>query len=325
MRSFKWIRLMVFCVLTAFILVAMDYALYPCTFMRNDIHAVTTQTFDDIYMGTSHGKINIDPESVGLRSSRTGHNLCVGGEYPQDCIYMLRLMIEKGHKPERIVYEISPGYLVREKEEGNNYLLFYHEFPISLAKLSYFMHSVAKCNFRTLFFPWYEYPLSYELANIRDTVRTKWEQDYSADRFRTASQEYHDSGFIARYAVDTSTFTTDDLTPTPVSQIVPENMEQLKKLVEMCRKEGIRFCAVTTPIPLPNLQAFAQDYREVWEYLGAFFEGEQVPWINFNDTEHFNLFTHDISAFTDMDGHMNEAAARAFSGVLAGQLDRVDP
>ena len=303
----------------------MDYALYPCTFMRNDIHAVTTQTFDDIYMGTSHGKINIDPESVGLQSSRTGHNLCVGGEYPQDCIYMLRLMIEKGHKPERIVYEISPGYLVREKEEGNNYLLFYHEFPISLAKLSYFMYSVAKCNFRTLFFPWYEYPLSYELANIRDTVRTKWEQDYSADRFRTASQEYHDSGFIARYAVDTSTFTTDDLTPAPASQIVPENMEQLKKLVEMCRKEGIRFCAVTTPIPLPNLQAFAQDYREVWEYLGAFFEGEQVPWINFNDTEHFNLFTHDISAFTDMDGHMNEAAARAFSGVLAGQLDRVDP
>ena len=325
MRSFKWIRLPVFCILAALILIAMDYALYPCTFMRNDIHAVTTQTFDDIYMGTSHGKINIDPESVGLQSSRTGHNLCVGGEYPQDCIYMLRLMIEKGHKPERIVYEISPGYLVREKEEGNNYLLFYHEFPVSLAKLSYFMHSVAKCNFRTLFFPWYEYPLSYELANIRDTVRTKWEQDYSADRFRTASQEYHDSGFIARYAVDTSTFTTDNLTPTPVSQIVPENMEQLKKLVELCRKEGIRFCAVTTPIPLPNLQVFAQDYREVWEYLGAFFEEEQVPWINFNDTEHFNLFTHDISAFTDMDGHMNEAAARAFSGVLAGQLDRVDP
>ena len=325
MRSFKWIRLPVFCILAALILIAMDYALYPCTFMRNDIHAVTTQTFDDIYMGTSHGKINIDPESVGLQSSRTGHNLCVGGEYPQDCIYMLRLMIEKGHKPERIVYEISPGYLVREKEEGNNYLLFYHEFPVSLAKLSYFMHSVAKCNFRTLFFPWYEYPLSYELANIRDTVRTKWEQDYSADRFRTASQEYHDSGFIARYAVDTSTFTTDDLTPTPVSQIVPENMEQLKKLVELCRKEGIRFCAVTTPIPLPNLQAFAQDYREVWDYLGAFFEEEQVPWINFNDMEHFNLFTHDISAFTDMDGHMNEAAARAFSGVLAGQLDRVDP
>ena len=38
-----------------------------------------------------------------------------------------------------------------------------------------------------------------------------------------------------------------------------------------------------------------------------------------------NLFTHDISAFTDMDGHMNDAAARAFSTVLAEQLERADP
>ena len=325
MRSFKWIRLTVFCVLAAFILFAMDYALYPCTFMRNDIHAVTTQTFDDIYMGTSHGKINIDPESAGKVNSRTGHNLCVGSEYPQDCYYMLRLMIETGHKPERVIYEISPGYLVREKEEGNNYLLFYHEFPAGLAKLSYFVHSVLKCNFRTLFFPWYEYPLSYELANLPETVRAKWNKDYSIDRFRTASQEYHDSGFIARYPVNTSAFTTQDLTPASVSRIVPENMEQLRRLVSLCRKEGIRLCAVTTPIPQPNLQASAQDYREFWEYLGAFFEEERVPWINFNDAEHFNLFTHDISAFTDMDGHMNDAAARAFSAVLAEQLERADP
>jgi hypothetical protein len=102
-------------------------------------------------------------------------------------------------------------------------------------------------------------------------------------------------------------------------------MEQLRRLVSLCRKEGIRLCAVTTPIPQPNLQASAQDYREFWEYLGAFFKEEQVPWINFNDAEHFNLFTHDISAFTDMDGHMNDAAARAFSAVLAEQLERADP
>ena len=168
MRSFKWIRLMVFCVLTAFILVAMDYALYPCTFMRNDIHAVTTQTFDDIYMGTSHGKINIDPESVGLQSSRTGHNLCVGGEYPVDSYYLLQLLIEKGKKPERVIYAISPEYFMNEKEEGNNYLLFFHEFPLTAAKVSYFAKTVAKCNFRTLLFPWYEYYLSYELSQVPD-------------------------------------------------------------------------------------------------------------------------------------------------------------
>ncbi len=44
------------------VLYVLDYVLYPCTFMRNDIHTVTTEAHQDIFLGTSHGKINIDPE-----------------------------------------------------------------------------------------------------------------------------------------------------------------------------------------------------------------------------------------------------------------------
>lgn len=32
------------------ILLGLDYILYPCTFMRNDIHTVTTQKHQDIFM-----------------------------------------------------------------------------------------------------------------------------------------------------------------------------------------------------------------------------------------------------------------------------------
>ena len=41
------------------LLAALDLALYPCTFMRNDVHAVVTQQFDDIIVGTSHGKSTV--------------------------------------------------------------------------------------------------------------------------------------------------------------------------------------------------------------------------------------------------------------------------
>ena len=34
--------------------------------MRNDVHAVVTQQFDDIIVGTSHGKMDIDPEAVDI-------------------------------------------------------------------------------------------------------------------------------------------------------------------------------------------------------------------------------------------------------------------
>ena len=56
MRNFKKV-LNSFLVLVVFValLAALDLALYPCTFMRNDVHAVVTQQFDDIIVVTSHG------------------------------------------------------------------------------------------------------------------------------------------------------------------------------------------------------------------------------------------------------------------------------
>ena len=97
-------------------------------------------------------------------------------------------------------------------------------------------------------------------------------------------------------------------------------MDYLQKTIQLCKENGIEFTAVVTPIPLETLQDNAQGYQEMWSYLEAFFSDQGVPFLNFNDAEHFNLFTHDIMAFTDYDGHMNGDAARAFSKVLSGQL-----
>ena len=89
MHSFKKFSkaVLVIAVCTA-ILILLDTALYPCTFMRNDVHTVVTQQFDDIILGTSHGKMDIDPESMEEVNGRTGHNLCVGGEYGIDAYYL---------------------------------------------------------------------------------------------------------------------------------------------------------------------------------------------------------------------------------------------
>lgn len=99
------------------LLAALDLALYPCTFMRNDVHAVVTQQFDDIIVGTSHGKMDIDPEVMQEVTGRSGHNLCVGGEYGIDAYYLTKLIKEK-QNPKRIIYEVDPDilYLKRKKE-----------------------------------------------------------------------------------------------------------------------------------------------------------------------------------------------------------------
>lgn len=312
--------ILVLCI-TAGVFWGLDFLLYPCTFMRNDLHTVTEKQVDDLYVGTSHGKMNIDPAAAEQVNGRTGHNLCVGGEYSIDTYYMTKLLLEKGKKPSRIIYEVSPGYFTMEKEEGNNYLLFYHEFPMSMAKLSYFRAAVAKCNFRTMLFPWYEYPLSYELENLGSTASKKAAKDYGVEDLKTETQEYHENGFIERYPVDPATFNFNGINEFHKEDVKAVNMEYLEKLIDLCKENGIEFVAVTTPIPGPTLKQFSAGYGEAWEHFDTFFKEQDVKYLNFNSRELFQTVTHDPKDYTDLDGHMHGDSAREFSGILAQMLD----
>lgn len=315
MRSFKKIiKAGIAVVLVVVILLGLDFMLYPCTFMRNDIHTVTTQAHDDIYLGTSHGKMNIDPETIGEITGRSGHNLCVGGEYGMDAYYLAKLLIET-QKPKRIIYEVDPGYFVTEKEPGNNYLLFYHEFPFSKAKAEYFMDAMLDCDFRTVLFPWYEYSLSYEIGALPDTVYQKFHHNYDVSYLKGEAQEYHESGFIERYAVDVSKLEMTAPNLFSMETLKEENIEYLDKLIDLCNEEGIEFVAVTTPIPEETLGAYADSYNAAWTYFEQFFGERGVTYLNFN-TEYYDLFSHDLVNYTDYDGHMNGEAAVQYSRIL---------
>ena len=307
--------------LTVGLLLAADFVLYPCTFIRNDVHAVTTQTYDDVFLGTSHGKMNIDPLTVESVTGKRGHNLCVGGEYPIDTYYLTKLMIESGHKPARIVYEISPGYFVSTKEEGNNYLLFYHEFPLSKAKLSYFASSLAKCNFRTMLFPWYEYPLSTELKGLKENISKKWNQDYSADTLKTETQEYHESGFVERYPVDPATFSFDGMSEYHTEDLIGDNLLWMDRMVTLCTANDIELITLMTPLPAVTLRQFSAGYEAMGAWFAQWFAARNVTFWNFNGMDLYALTDHSVERFTDLDGHMNGDAARAFSTVLGTMLD----
>ena len=325
MRSFRKAGTVVLIAVAVLaVLLLLDFILYPCTFVRSDVHAVTENRYDDLYLGTSHGKVNIDPTAVEAATGRTGHNMCVGGEYAVDAYYLTKLVIERGQAPQRIVYEVSPGYFVSEKEEGNNFLLFYHEFPLSGAKLAYFAGAVSPRNLRTMFFPWYEYPLSYELKHMGETVSRKWNRDYSAEIFRSETQAYHENGWLERFPTDPDTFTLSGLHEMFPADIVPENMEYLDRLITLCRENGIEFVAVTTPLPADTLTAFYEGYEALGTWFQDFFDARNVRFIDFNNDRYYPLAAHGIESFTDLDGHMNGAAAQAFSDLLGRVLEDED-
>ena len=96
MHSFKkGIKLVICLLICALVIKALDILLYPCTFVRNDIHTVTNEQKDVVILGTSNGMSDLDPDSMLEGTKMTGHNLCVGGEYPVDAYYLTKLVIEK--------------------------------------------------------------------------------------------------------------------------------------------------------------------------------------------------------------------------------------
>ncbi len=198
--------------------------------------------------------------------------------------------------------------------------MFFHEFPLSVSKLAYFKDAVIKCDFRTLLFPWYEYDLSYELSHAKDNLSKKLSGDYSADSFATETQKYHESGFIERYPVDTDSLEDDYAEEWFPEDIVEKNMNDLGKIVKLCKDNNIELIAVTTPLSDSALKESNNGNSALNEYYSDYFGKADVEYINFNYGQYYDMTEHDLTCYTDLDGHMNGDAARRFSKILADVL-----
>ncbi|MBQ4417825.1 MAG: hypothetical protein II868_09045 [Butyrivibrio sp.] len=296
----------------------LDFALYPCTYMRNDVHTVTTAQRDVLFLGTSNGKMNIDPDAVLAGTELTGHNLCNGNQYPLDSYHLLKLVIEK-QKPAYVIFDVDPAVFVTEKTRGNNYLLFYHEFPFSRAKLSYFADAVADCDLRAMLFPFYEYPLKTELSRMKDTVYQKATRNYDVSYLKGVTGEYHENGFMERYPVAQEAFPAMSARTFSEEALVEENIHYLERIISLCRENNITFLAASLPQSEVTLQTFPEAFDSAWAYFDAFFASHGVDYYNFN-TDHYDAFPHDASHYVDYNGHMNGESARAFSKALGNVL-----
>ena len=304
-------------VILAAALYFLDFALYPCTFTRNDIHTVTSARRDVILLGASNGKMGIDPDVLLEGTGKTGHNLCCGGQYTTDSYYLAQLIEEKQH-PELIIYVVDPGYMLLEKEPGNNNLVFYHEFPLTMSKIRYGLDIFKDADFRSVFFPFYEYSLGFELSSLPETTTRKLTKNYDVENLKSDTQEYHENGFIERYPVAIEDFPSYSPLPFSRDKVLPKNEADLLALIRFCREHDIRFAGVAVPMYGGVLQSEAESWQEAWAYFEELFESEEVPFYNFN-TGFYKAFTHEAKAFTDYDSHLNGDAARAFSHVL-GQI-----
>ncbi|MEG0962800.1 MAG: hypothetical protein RSF88_08060 [Lachnospiraceae bacterium] len=321
MHNFKKIILPIAgaCLLFVFITGILNYALIPYSYVKIMMHQVTTENFDTVFLGTSHGISGINPKVLDAKTGEKNINLCMGGEYPLDAYYFLKQVCEK-HIPKRVVYELDYGYWCTPKGQKGDFNRIFYEMPFSIAKLEYFAAKTMKTDFRATVFPWFYYRSQYQ--NIKGIIGTKNSDVYKnlgTAPFQGPHQAYED-GFIKIKEVPGEKAAAG-LILWDEKNLQEEAVKYFEKMVKFCRRKGIEFTVITTPIPREALAQNQKVFQKADEYFKQYLKQQQVPYINYNNPDKMiKNFDYSLNIFSDYEGHMTENQAEALSNQLVEDI-----
>jgi len=321
MRDFKALRAVFFLVLCAAFTAALNFAFIPNSVARADLHRVSTETYDDLFIGSSHSHSDIDPLVVDRETGRKSTNAGMPSEYLTDSYYIVKLACESGHRPKRVIYEWDPGYWMTEDMAGNNPDSFYLRFPASLTKISYFADKIMDMKWYYVLEPWSEYRNLFK--NIPATVKIKLGKDYrnygTAD-LDTDVKKYRPEGF-AYFSKGTETDSFSNVLSFDRTKVGEKPLQYFKKLAGYCREQGIEFTVVTLPVPRETYSALLSSFQDAHDYFTGIAGSLGIPYRDFNDLSDGEL-DRQVLNYRDYDGHMSGELAEKFSVILGKYLTK---
>lgn len=286
-------------------------ALKPCTNFRNDIHKLETNQYDDLFVGTSHGKAGINPEVVDKITGEKSLNLCLGGEEVQDSYYIIKEAC-RVNKPKKIIYELDPGYWVSTATLGPEYRTVYDEFPMSEVKVEYYLDKIWNVDFRTTLFPWYLYRKGIKGAGARFTSKFSHAyKNYDDSFYNEPSQAYISQGQIRIHRSDAPK-TEANLILWDKKKLKSDAVKSFEKIVKLCKENNIKLTVVTTPVPQETLEKYHDNFENANKFFTSLMEKEWVEYYNYNYQE-ISGFDRSLNGFSDYEGHMYEEQSDVFS------------
>lgn len=315
MRNFKkWIPPVIFLLLFLIANECLMMALRPLNLFRNDMHNLRTKQYDNVYVGTSHGKAAFHPAVLDEVTGKKNVNMCIGGQWTIDSYYILKEML-RYQKPEKVIYELDPGYWITECSLGPDYATVYEEIEPSLVKLEYFRDKMLDIDFRATLFPWYVYRQGYKnvIANLKLRTSDAY-KNYEDALYSNAESVYGPDGALnlqrtGRPPLDYEFEVWDN------SKVNEESVKYFEKIRKLCEEEGMELIVVTTPIPQETLAKYEKEYENAYDFVAKYMEERDISYYNFNEIE-IEGFDRSVNSFNDYEGHMYTDMADIFSRKL---------
>lgn len=319
MHNFKRIIIIIlFIIVCLGINSLLNYILIPNNYIRVNVHNIETNSYDDIFVGTSHGFAAINPIVVDSVTGRKSTNICSGGEYLRDSYYLIKDACRK-KTPKRVIYELDPGYWVNPDTENQNYALTYNNMSWSFVKGEYFFAKITSSDFRSALFPWFQYRQQYSAipTNIKNKQMKSYKK-YNISAFNEAGQALQKEGFMSIRRHE-GFKTKENLILWDETKILKEVPKYFDRLVNLCKDRDIELVVITTPIPKETLEEYSKVFENANNYFSNLMDEYDIPYYNFNYIESKG-FDQTIQGYSDYEGHMFGDNADAFSKILGEYL-----
>ena len=318
MRNFK--RVITVLILLLFFAgnIGLSWLLYPYTYTRANFQAMKEGGYEGLIVGGSHAKCGIDPEVLYTVTGKRYLNAAQGGEHSLDILYLVKEAASRTDL-QTVIYEIDPAYWVDQPNQTQEYVSVYHEYPLSVRKVSYFFDKMPQADLRTSLFQWYLY--RKEVFHLRDRIVEKTSKEYkncSLAPFSDEVQTYREDGFIARHRVPEGTDYVSEPSLWNESNYNKDEQKYFEELAGFCRENDIELITVMMPVPDTSYETYEDAYTSAREFFTSYLRSENVRFIDFLHSDLADM-PQDPDDFCDNDGHLFEDTALQFTEILAGE------
>lgn len=269
-------------------------------------------TLDVLICGSSHAYRGISPQMLDEKLGCCSYNLSTSLMTMTGRYEMLKRELDR-NPVNLVILDVSYNSMTRDRDkegpEGDLYQL--GRYTNLLERMSYFFR-----HFRLN-----EYGRAYYDTLNRGV--TAWRKLLNGEGKRGSSDKYQTKGWQPAPSdfypivpiVEEESFHTKALN----TQFNAQDVEYMRKMVELCKERDIAVIVVAVPIT-QYMTLMYSGMDEIYEGCCSLFQEWEVPFYDFNLYRGKTKLFPDETAYYDIN-HLSESGARAFTGELITLLE----
>ncbi|NFS28573.1 hypothetical protein FDF12_07585 [Clostridium botulinum] len=325
-----WFRAIMFLVVFVLINNLIVFIICPKgNYSRNILKEMyaTDKNIDIVFAGSSYTMKAINPYIMDKKLECNTFDYSFASQIYIGTYYSLKELF-KYHKPKLVVVTTDIYSYEAKEEKVMAYIPVVMYFKSLLPKLEFFINSAKNGSYLDRLFVW----RAYHTKSLEDTIHNihkKIDKNYinyptkdQLEAYKNNKYGYRGKGFVStdendsKYVLNSNKMGKMIKKCTDLSEIKPQNVEYLKKIVKLCRENNSELILLHTPVE-PSIIFSEKNYFKFNEKISEIAKEDGIDYYDYNliKSELFKVKLDSGSFFDQL--HLNGKGADAFTESFA--------